>query len=60
MAEITTEKMEADAEAALAIDRAAGALVPHTAVIERIYKLGFTSGAKWAVQIIRDDNGEKS
>lgn len=55
MAEITVERMEIDACAALMIDRAAGAPVPHADWVERVYKLGFASGAKWAIQTIQEE-----
>ena len=54
MPELTLEKMEADACAALIIDRGAGAPVPRVDWVERIYKLGFASGAKWAIQTVTE------
>ena len=48
------EIFEAEADAALAIDRARGAPIPKVELVEDIYKVGFASGAMWAFEKVKD------
>ena len=51
---LTLEIIDAEAEAALAIDRAAGAPIPKDGMVEEIYFLGFAAGAAWALAELQE------
>jgi hypothetical protein len=52
-APFTVEIFEAEADAALAIDRARGAPIPKVDLVEDIYRVGFASGAMWALAVAK-------
>ena len=51
--DVTPEVMEACADAAFLLDRAAGAPMPNDPFVVDVYKVGFAAGATWALSVIR-------
>ena len=50
---MTPEQMDADARAALAIDRAQGVPIPDGEDYAAVYLIGFGQGAQWALDQMR-------
>jgi hypothetical protein len=50
----TVDTFESEADASLAIDRARGAPIPKVELVEDIYKVGFASGAMWAIEKMKE------
>jgi hypothetical protein len=51
---LTDEKITADADAALAMERARGVPIGKDKLTESIFKIGFAAGAQWANQMYRE------
>jgi len=54
---MTPEQMDADARAALAIDRAQGVPIPDGEDYADAYLIGFGQGAQWVIDQVRAQGG---